>query len=109
MNEKTDAVRSWGLCPQTLGIYRIVAKGKWHLILQWYANFFPLAYRLWPIACRDFFAFGEKMDAEEWEWGIRKCNGKFLVSTSPGLSHFRGLGVFRGSSRGIASSLSSSS
>ena len=35
------------------------------------------------------------MDAEEWEWGIRKCNGKFLVSTSPGLSHFRG------SSRGI--------
>ena len=41
------------------------------------------------------------MDAEEWEWGIRKCYGKFLVSTSPGLSHFRGLGVFRGSSRGI--------
>jgi hypothetical protein len=26
------------------------------------------------------------MDAEEWEWGIRNCHGKFLVSTSPGLS-----------------------
>ena len=31
MNEQTDAGRPWRLCPQTPGIYRIVAKGKWHL------------------------------------------------------------------------------
>jgi hypothetical protein len=48
MNEQTDAGRPWGLCPQTPGIYRIVAKGKWHLIRQWNANLFPLAYRLSP-------------------------------------------------------------
>jgi hypothetical protein len=31
MNEQTGSGRPWGLCPQTPGIYRIVAKGKWHL------------------------------------------------------------------------------
>ena len=36
---------------------------------------------------RVMVAVGEKMGAEEWEWRIRKYHGKFLVSTSPGLSH----------------------
>ena len=35
------------------------------------------------------------MDAEKWEWGIRKCHVKFLVSTSPGLSHSRESGCQR--------------
>lgn len=31
MNDNKDAGRSWGLCPNAPGIYRIVAQGKWHL------------------------------------------------------------------------------
>jgi hypothetical protein len=31
MDEQTDSGRPWGLCPQTPGIYRIVAKGKWQV------------------------------------------------------------------------------
>ena len=68
-----------GARPQTPGIYRIVAKGKWHLIRQWNANLFPLAYRLSPVAClRSARAADNSEDPRKIDstWHIPPASGK---------------------------------
>ena len=46
MNEKGDAMRLGGSAPKPLGFIALWTKAMWHLIRQWNANLFPLAYRL---------------------------------------------------------------
>jgi hypothetical protein len=75
-----------GARPQTPGIYRIVAKGKWHLIRQWNANLFPLAYRLSPVAClRSARAADNSEDPRKIDstWHIQPASGKRELGLSP--------------------------
>ena len=74
-----------GLRPQTPGIYRIVAKGKWHLIRQWNANLFPLASRLLRIRSRRCWLGRSEKDRFDMAYptGFRKTRAG-TVSAHPG-------------------------
>jgi formylglycine-generating enzyme required for sulfatase activity len=50
MNDNKDAVRLGGLGPQTPGIYRIVAKGKWHLPSAFFDRAIPNRFVFRPAA-----------------------------------------------------------